>query len=78
VEIKMIRAKFVCNSAVEDGLDNEVVRMSAVTADTEENKTWCKYTPAGSFEIYINNPDAKGKFVEGKEYFIDIHPAEKE
>lgn len=73
----MIRAKFKCVSAAEDGCENEVVRLEAVTDDCEENKSWSKYTPGGDLTLWINNPPAKGKLEPGKEYFLDITPAEE-
>lgn len=50
--------------------------MSPVTVDTEENKSWSKYTPGGQLTIHVSNPAAFEQFEQGKEYFIDIQPAQ--
>lgn len=53
------------------------VKLSAVQG--EENKTWAKYTPSGSIELQIDNPNAYEAFVLGQTYFVDFRPApEKE
>lgn len=44
-------------------------------AQGEENKTWAKYTPAGSIELQIDNPPAYDAFVLGQSYFVDFTPA---
>ncbi|HAS1024530.1 TPA: hypothetical protein I3764_000111 [Enterobacter cloacae] len=72
-----VRAKFFCQSIqkAEDG-SYRTIHMSPVTADTEENKTWSKYTPGGQLQMVISNPSAFDLFEQGKEYFIDIQPAQ--
>jgi hypothetical protein len=66
-----IRAKMKCTSITKQG-DHENVHLMAVTDDTEENKTWSKWTPNGSASLSISNPDAQGQFLPGTEYFIDF------
>ena len=73
----MIRAKFRCHFIQKsDDNQSQTIHMSPVTADTPENKTWSKYTPGGLLQMHISNPDALGQFEQGKEYYIDITPAE--
>lgn len=50
--------------------------MSPITADTEENKAWSKYTPDGQLTMHVSNPAAFDQFEQGKEYYIDIQPAQ--
>jgi hypothetical protein len=54
----------------------ERVKLTAVTADSPVNKTWSKYTPAGSLELQITNPGAQGFILAGKEYIVSIRLAE--
>lgn len=70
----MLRAKMRCDS-IEPG---EYVRLSAVySSDPDsENYSWSQATPSGQLNMYITNPEAQGKFEVGKEYYIDISPAE--
>ncbi|QIT28549.1 hypothetical protein [Raoultella terrigena] len=72
-----VRAKFQCNS-INKSPDNStaVVNMMAVTTGSAENETWSKYTPSGQLQMVISNPAAVEQFEQGKEYFIDITPAE--
>ena len=52
---------------------NEVVKLSAVMG--EENKPWSQYTPQGTVEMYITNPDAVEQFTVGECYYVDFTPA---
>lgn len=65
------------NSQYPGSKPTTVVKLSAVSGD--ENKTWSKYTPSGSVELHINNPDAYDAFVLGEAYFVDftIAPAKE-
>jgi len=73
----MIRAKFECTSVSNDDMfGNEHVYLSAVYDNGKANKEWSEATPAGSLDMVISNPDAKGQFVAGKEYFLDFTPVE--
>jgi hypothetical protein len=49
--------------------------MSAVTTGSEENKDFNQYTPSGTFEMFVDNPKAKGFFKEGREYYMDFTEA---
>lgn len=72
-----VRAKFKVRSVEKtpDG-EGEQVMLMAVTDDSPENKTWSKYTPAGQITMTINNPECFGKYVPGKEMFVDFTPAD--
>lgn len=61
--------------AVDWETPDENIRLSAVIDGSEENKQWAKYTPGGILTLHISNPGAQGKFEVGKEYYIDITPA---
>lgn len=50
----------------------EVKLMAVYGADNTENGQWSKWTPAASFSITINNPDAIGKVLNGHEYYVDL------
>lgn len=78
----MVRAKMVVTSKgdayqhYDKTFSTTTIRLIAVTSGSEENKTWAKYTPCGSVELQINNPDAVNAFELGKEYFVDFTKAE--
>lgn len=66
----MVRCKLKCESAK----DGRVI-MRAVSGDSEENKTFFKYTPNGLLDFSTVNESAAAQFVEGHEYYVDISPA---
>ena len=71
-----IRAKFKVESVTlhEYG---EAVKMNAVCYDsTEENASFSKFTPSGSFEMSVTNEAIFGKFKPGEEYYLDFTKAE--
>ena len=45
----------------------ETVQLQAVYGDSEENKTWSKWTPSGSLQLSVTNPAVFGEFVPGVE-----------
>lgn len=69
----MLRAKMKCLSVLKTE-GGETVKLEPVHADSEENKTWSKWTPSGGLELTITNPDAFGKLVPGGEYLLDLTP----
>lgn len=79
----MVRAKFYVTgvqSFPAEGEDKtqETIHMSAVTSAGEDdpNKVWSKYTPSGGLQMAVTNPTCFGKFIQGKEYYLDFTPVE--
>lgn len=74
-----IRCKFRCQSVTKRTRWNKPeeflydAKFNAVTDGSEENKKFFDATPSGTFEVSSILPDA---FVPGKEYYLDIIPAE--
>ena len=68
----MLKAKFICES-VTSFVEGEHVKLHA--AHGPGNESWSKWTPGGTLEMTISNPDARGKMVPGKAYFLDITEA---
>ena len=76
---KTIQCKFRCGTVaqIDQGTTTiEQVKLHAVSG--KENEPWSKWTPTGTFEITITNPDAKGAFVPGKNYLLEITEAPAE
>jgi hypothetical protein len=73
-----VRAKFVCNGVKESPeYEQKLISLSPVISGSEENKSFAKYTPAGSVSLNISNEtQAANFFEEGKEYYIDFSLAE--
>lgn len=72
-------AKFKCHVVKMEGQGGDAyaqVRLEAVTADTEENKTWAKYTPCGGLTMAITNPAAFEQFEEGAIYRLTLEKVE--
>ncbi|MFC3834781.1 MULTISPECIES: hypothetical protein [Deinococcus] len=70
------RAKFKVVGKTEgtDGTGN--VSLQAVHAGSEENEAFFRYTPAGSINLNILNPQAMAAFEQGAEYYVDFTKAE--
>ncbi len=41
-----------------------------------EDNTFARYTPGGSLELWITNPDLFGKFKPGQKFYLDFTEAE--
>lgn len=52
------------------------VILAPVTAGSEENKTFWKYTPSGRIEMQVSNMAALSEFKPGTEFYVDFTPAE--
>lgn len=66
-----MKAKFKCQQVnkLEFG---EQAHLSPVHGDSEENKTYSKFTPSGKLEIMITNEAVFDFFKPGKSYVLDI------
>ena len=40
----------------------------------DPNKSWSKWTPSGTLELTITNPEAFNQFAVGQDYFVDFTP----
>ena len=72
----MLRCKFRVDSV---GVEAEArtLRMSAFIGNAGDNEDWSKWTPSGTFQIYVTNPAAFAKIdsmVVGEPYYIDVTP----
>lgn len=72
----MVRAKFRVNSVTKFEGEYVSVKLSPVTSGSEENKGFWKYTPSGTLEMSITNPEASKQFEPGKEFYVDFSPVE--
>jgi len=70
-------AKFKVGSVTNFGNNNVEANLSAVTNDSEENKTFSIYTPNASLKMHITNPDALEFFEPGCEYIAEFRKVEK-
>lgn len=76
-----VRAKFRCMNVEQkpNGNPDQVyieVRFIPVWEQDGVNKQWSMATPSGELKMAITNPAATDWFEMGKEYFLDITPAE--
>lgn len=71
----LTRAKFTVQSKTETK-DGYRVLLTAVTGTSEENATFFKYTPNGTIEMGLVQAETAGKFVPGKDYYIDFTEVE--
>jgi len=66
-----VRAKFICEE-----IDSNAVKFRAVTRDGE-NVDWSKWTPWGTIQMGISNPEALAAFEVGREYTVDFNQVEE-
>lgn len=71
----MVRCKFKCTQKIEKESGFQVA-FEPVTSGSAENEQFFKWTPFGGMEFGTINEEAAKQFVPGKEYYIDISPAE--
>jgi hypothetical protein len=76
----MVRCKFRCHfkEVHNEGTEREdaIIKMSPVYGESPENKEFFKYTPGGALEFYTVNKAAADQIEQGREYYIDIAPAD--
>ncbi|QXE85960.1 hypothetical protein KP003_16595 [Geomonas nitrogeniifigens] len=60
---------------------SEIVKMYPVCGQfgkdgESEDNTYARWSPSGSFELQITNPDLVGKIKPGQKFYIDFTEAE--
>jgi hypothetical protein len=72
-----LRAKVKVASITDYG-SSKGVKMHPVTSPghNDVNKSWSKWTPEGSFEMRITNPEAFNQFQVDRDYFVEFTPAD--
>ena len=75
VIIMSVRAKFKVES-VKFVVGGGVVELKPVTCGSAENEKFYKYTPGGEMNLQVVSTEVANQFIPGKEYYIDITPAE--
>jgi len=75
--MSQVRAKFVCNQITDSPeYKQKLVSLTPVVSGSEENKSFAKYTPAGSVSLNISDEtEAANFFEQGKEYYLDFTEA---
>jgi len=53
----------------------EQVKVELTPVMDSGNSTWSKWTPGGSIQLTITNPEAYEQFKPGETYFVDFTPA---
>lgn len=83
-KIKMNMVKSHPQTSVDDpavaAKSGEEIQAGAVYSEdkTTENYAFSVATPSLTLSMYISNPDAFGKLIQGKEYYLDFTPVEAE
>jgi len=82
--MSVLRAKMVVN-CVQNTMDSEnkieqqkIILNAVYGGEGSENHQWSKWTPSGSLELTITNPNAFDKVFRGSEFFVDLVPVVKE
>lgn len=69
-----VRAKFRVEKKIDNGETLEV-SLQPVTATSEENSSFFKYTPYGGLHLGGVQPEVAAQFTVGEEVYLDITPA---
>lgn len=64
-----------CESMCID-LNGGTVSLRPVTDGSQENEKFYQYTPGGQLELATLNHDALKQFEVGKEFYVDVKPAD--
>lgn len=72
----MVRCKFKVSEKILQDDGCATIKMEPVYCGSPENEQFFRYTPFGNFSFGTINPQAAEQMEEGKEYYIDITPAE--
>jgi hypothetical protein len=72
----MTRCKFKVESKTEF-VSGVSILLRPVTCGSIENEKFYQYTPGGELRLEVVNKETATKFEPGKEYYIDISPAEQ-
>ena len=78
-----VRAKFKLNSFTTEldsyerdkPVEKRTLNFTPVYQGSEENKKFWQYTPSGSLQLGVVNPDVWKEFEIGEEYYLDFTPA---
>jgi len=69
-----VRAKFKVESVTQYTW-GDVIKMNAIEYDgTDENASFSKFTPSGTFEMSVTNENIVGNYKAGQEYYLDFTP----
>ena len=79
----LMRAKFYCTSLDKNEGDPtnhyEHLHFAPVVGDgSTENESFSKFTPSGSLEFRVTNPDLFGKINPGDVFYLDFTPVHTE
>ena len=73
-----MRAKMSVSQVTDFGGNNQKVNMAPVCSKSfgpngeSEDNTFARYSPSGSLELTITNPDLKGKIKPGQKFYVDF------
>lgn len=79
----MMRAKMqVTRVEKHEGSPNETLHFTAVAKSTayppdgkDDDNTFARWSPSGSLNIHVANPDLHGKFNVGDKFYLDFTKA---
>lgn len=74
--MKTTRCLFNVASVTDFGNDSRSVKLTAAAnSSVPAEQSFAKYTPSGSIELSITNPNAFGIFTPGAQVYVDISQA---
>lgn len=70
------RCKFSVMEVAQTYWGAEKVKLNAVYGKDGENLHFAESTPSGSMEFDVTNPQVKGSFKPGANYYVDLIPCD--
>ena len=81
--MNVMRAKMQVSEVTNFGNNVQKVKMQPVCGNKpfgpkgeSEDNTFARYSPSGSLELTITNPDLFGKIQPGQKFYVDFSSAE--
>jgi hypothetical protein len=77
-----MRAKFRVIDVIKGGENYETIKFMPVSSvpygpnGESEDNTYARYTPSGSCELAITNPNLVGQFEREQTFYVDFTPVE--
>lgn len=70
------KMKLYSVTAYENG-GGETLKFTAVSGGSPEDNSYSKFTPSGTIELFVSNPDLAGKLKPGETFYVDFTPADR-
>lgn len=75
-KVEYSTCRFRCTKGSETGHGQIYMETQYDEPLTKEAEAFSRFTPSGSINFHLDNPNLAGFYVTGKDYYMDIYPVE--